>query len=262
MTVLGQDTMHVASLSDSAVDSFQLVPLDQHPMLENQKVKLMLSTIERPAENRTFSFFIALGSLFVLALLRHIFPQYLTNLFAVFNVFSSSKRSPKGQLENDTKASFGFYFLYILNLWYVAYMALRLLVPRPAYTTMQWIVVSVCLVLAIVVAKAALTAFVAWVFKQEEMARQYRFTNSIVNEFTGMFLIPVSLLILLTSNATQRFFVITALVILAVSVVVKYLKNHRVMNNLLRIDFLHFLLYLCAFEIVPLFIFFKIVTEH
>ena len=97
---------------------------------------------------------------------------------------------------------------------------------------------------------------------QEEMAKEYRFNNSIVNEFTGMFLLPLSLLILLTHGKVQYVLAVMAFFVLIISLIFKYLRNLRIINSLLRIDFLHFLLYLCAFEIVPVVVLVKVFARH
>ena len=249
------------SLQDSLLQSHML-SLESNPILSNTKTKEVLSVKLRESDNRTFEFFIALGILFILGLLKQMFPQYLDNLFSVFNVFGASRKAQKGQLENDTKASMGFYVVYLINLAFVSFTALRLFTPLGKYSTFMIIGLALLCVLIVVGLKSILSAIVAWIFKQEEMAKVYRFNNSIVNEFTGMFLLPVSLLLLLTQGKVQQILAIMALFILAISLIFKYLRNLRIINSLLQIDFLHFLLYLCAFEIVPVVVLVKMVVGH
>lgn len=265
LVVLKPVTAQVASPSISVQDSMlqsHILSLESNSMLSVTKTKEILSVKLRESDNRTLEFFIALLVLLILGLLKQIFPQYLENLFSVFNVFGASRKAQKGQLENDSKASLGFYVVYLINLAFVSFTALRLFIPEGRYTTLSMIGIASLSVLVVVGVKSLLTAFVAWIFKQDDLAKVYRFNNSIVNEFTGMFLLPVSLLLLLTQGKVHQILATIALLILAISLIFKYLRNSSLIISLLRIDFLHFLLYLCAFEIVPVVVLLKMVVGH
>lgn len=265
LVVLIPVTAQVASPSISVQDSMlqsHVLSLESNPMLSVTKTKEILSVKLRESDNRTLEFFIALLVLLILGLLKQMFPQYLENLFSVFNVFGASRKAQKGQLENDSKASLGFYVVYLINLAFVSFTAVRLFIPEGRYTTLSMIGIASLSVLVVVGVKSLLTAFVAWIFKQDDLAKVYRFNNSIVNEFTGMFLLPVSLLLLLTQGKVHHILATIALLILAISLIFKYLRNSSLIISLLRIDFLHFLLYLCAFEIVPIVVLLKMVVGH
>lgn len=236
--------------------------MEAHPMLSDLKIKDGLSLQLRLTDNRTLEFFIALGLLFILGLLRQIFPQYLANLLGSVPLFGNNKRSQSGQLANDGKASLGFYLLYLINLTYLVFTTFRLFTPFSTRTIPELIGISLGCVFLAVGIKTILSSFVAWVFKQEESAKLYRFNNAKVNEFTGMFLFPISLLVLLTHDRVQRSIAILALIVLCFSILIKYIRNLGLINNLFRIDFLHFLLYLCAFEIVPVVVLVKVVVGH
>jgi hypothetical protein len=257
----GRDTLRAETKIDTTLAS-PIVSLTEHPMLVDFKHKEELSIHVRKAENRTIEFFVSVALLFILGLLRQIFPQYLSNLLGSIPFLGDNKRSQGGLLANDGKASLGFYALYLVNLVYILYTAFKLFTPFAHKPTSHLVVLSILSVIVLVGIKTLLSSLISWVFKQEDFARLYRFNNAKVNEFTGMILFPLSLLVLLTHGQGQRVLASLALLILCISVLFKYLRNRGVMNSLLRIDFFHFLMYLCAFEIVPVLVLVKWVVGH
>lgn len=231
-------------------------------MLQDIKPKAELAAKVRFDDNKSLEFFIAVFALLLLGILRQFFPQYLSSLFTSLNVFGGNKRVSNGQLENDTRASFGFYILYIINLIYVLYVFLKHISAGFQHASFRFFIPAVLLVLILVGLKNLVMRIISWIFKQEVYAKKFFFNNMIVNEVVGMLLVPCSLLLLLSKGLTQQYILYFALIVLAGAYAIKAFKNLGILKNLLRIDFVHFLLYLCAFEIVPAWIIVKVVFRY
>lgn len=235
--------------------------LELHPMLISKTTSEILVSHVREGSNKTLSFFIALGFLFLLAFVKQLFPMYFNNLFSVFTEFTVSKRQMKEQLENDTRASFGFYILYVISLGYVIYTALLAYSNLDShYPKLVLFLASLAGVIVLLVLKSGIVRLLSWVFQKQEIVKQYLFNNTIVNEFAGMILFPICILLLIANPQIGSFLLQMSLGVLAILLIYKYIRNFRTINNLLRIDFIHFLLYLCAFEILPLLVLFKLIV--
>ncbi len=256
---------HLSDSNGVGIKSFMVsqalnTNLELHPMLISKIGTQTLQAHHRVGDNKTGRFFLALAFLFLLAIVKQLFPKYVNNLFAVFTEFTVSKRQMKEQLENDTRASLGFYMLYVISLGFVIYTAIV------AYTNLEFQFSKLYLFLGslggiflILLFKTGITQLLSWIFEKQEIVQQYLFNNTIVNEFAGMILFPICILLLIASPKIGTFLLLMSLGILIILLIYKYIRNFRTINNLLRLDFVHFLLYLCAFEILPLLVLFKLI---
>jgi hypothetical protein len=237
-----------------------LLDLNLHPLLIEKENLAIGTSKNRTTNNKTGTFFLALAFLFILSLLKHGFPSYFNNLFSIFTTIGTSKRHMKEQLENDSRASVGFYILYIISLSFVVFTALETysdtFKAHPKYII--YLVSLVC-VISLLGVKSLLIKIVAWIFQQQEAEKQYSFNSTLVNEFAGMLLFPICILMLLLTGKTKLVLLIIALIVLSILIIYKYLKNIKILNNLLRLNFIHFLLYLCAFELLPTLVLTKLI---
>lgn len=242
---------HGQADSLAATHGQALLRLEQHPMLQELKTLDALKVRPRAVDNRTIPFFISLLFLFFLALLRQVFPRHLEGLMGLLALFPSGRQKPKAILP-DGRASLGFHVLYACTLAYVVYEGSGLYLG--GWFPAGWLGYGMALAFMAVVFLSGrfVSGLVAWVFGQQAREREYRQQTGPVNEFTGMALFPLCVLMLLSGGHGMRSAVWgVCLFLLGISVVVKLLRNLRLAGQLWRTDFVHFLLYFCAFEIVP-----------
>jgi hypothetical protein len=238
-----------------------LTDLNHHRLLSEHKTYInTVRSIPRNSTNKTGPFLIAICLLFVISFLIRIFPKYISNLFSIFS-FNSSKKQHKEQLENDGRASLGFYILYVFSLSFILFnVILHFGKISSQYAGFSTFLVSFLLIAGALLLKNGMVWFFAWVFQRQTDAKNYSFNNAIINEFGGMILFPLSILVLLTNGQFRTVLLIIAIVVMLVLWLYKYVRNLKNMINLFRIDFVHFLLYLCAFELVPLAVLYKVVN--
>lgn len=219
-------------------------------MLQDLKPLDALKARPRVADNRTIPFFISLLFLFFLALMRQIFPRHLEGLVGLLAFFPAARQKPKAILP-DGRASLGFHALYACTLAYVVYEGSGLYLGR--FFPAGWLGYGTALAFMVLVFVSGrfVSGLVAWVFGQQAREREYRQQTGPVNEFTGMALFPLCVLMLLGGQGMRTAVWGVCLFLLGISVAVKLLRNLRLAAQLWRTDFVHFLLYFCAFEIVP-----------
>jgi hypothetical protein len=93
---------------------------------------------------------------------------------------------------------------------------------------------------------------VGWIFQVSEAANAYIFIVFTTNKIMGIALLPFLVILAFTygfiTQAAMNLAVLVVVVLFAYRYFLSYVSIHRQ----IRINFFHFLLYLMAFELVPL----------
>ena len=91
-----------------------------------------------------------------------------------------------------------------------------------------------------------------WIFEVSEVVDAYIFIVFTTNKIIGMLLLPFLVVLALTygllNQAAMNLGIFILLLLFAYRFFLSYVSVHR----LVRINFFHFILYLMAFEVVPL----------
>jgi hypothetical protein len=251
-------------LSDSALKS-DAERLDHflamHPMLKqgNDQDKVLVKA--RHASNRSNFFFLSLTLLMLYSLLRIVFPKYFSTLFMVFTNLSIAKRHLKEQLEGDNRASLWFYLIFFLSLGFIVFEFFSHYASFALHNN-SFITYLICTaaVTILIALRSGLMRLIGWIFNLGEVVHLYLFNNKLVKEFLGLILFPMSTIILITDGKTRIFCLWIAFGLCVLMTGYSYFRNILILRNLLRISFVHFLLYLCAFEAIPLLILLKLVA--
>lgn len=257
-SVIGLDE----AISDSTLlNSGQLADhvLAMHPMLAADPSAQEIVILERNSTNRTTYFFLALVLCFLYSLLRLVFPRYFHNLFSIFTNLAAVKRNIREQLENDNRASLWFYATFILSLGFLVFELMRRYasISLPYHQGVIYLVCTLAVLLFIAL-RSGLSRLIGWVFNQAENVQLVLFNKRLVNEFLGLILFPLGLLILVSTGATRTLFFQLSIGAFVLLLLYSYVRNMLLVRNWLHLSILHFLLYLCAFELVPVLILLKV----
>jgi hypothetical protein len=115
---------------------------------------------------------------------------------------------------------------------------------------------SVILLLGI---RNGIIRLLGWIFNMTDYVKQYLFNKKLINEYLGLVLFPLCILILLSSGKVKLTLLIIGAVIYAVMFGYSYLRNIPLLRNLFSISFIHFFLYICTFEVIPVLILLKMI---
>ena len=233
--------------------------IQQHPWMHASVKKEEQPEKLRNAENPTARFMLGMFCLFVFAGIRNYFSRYFHNLFQVFTSLTITKRQVREQLENDVIASAWFYLLFFLGAGMLLYFSLLHFNLFPHGKNPWWVYwMGVLALFVYYLFKRYLLQLVSWSFQKKDVAGQFNFNSAIVNEFLGVILFPVGLLLLFVHGILFQVIFWLALIMFSILVVYRYFRVFKHIKNILRIDLFHFLIYLCAFEIMPVLILIKL----
>src|SRR5690606_20725188 len=163
----------------------------------------------------------------------------------------------------DQKFIDGFDMLLFLNLVIsisvFGYVSYRNLLYQHPFDIIVFLKV-IFAVGAIILIKILLERLIGSLFEMDKLMDIYLFQKTSYKNFTGFVLFPINLLLVYSVTPTVLIFYIVIVIIVLVNLIgfIITLKNYQniVVNNLF-----YFILYLCALEIGPYLILYKLIIE-
>ena len=92
----------------------------------------------------------------------------------------------------------------------------------------------------------------------KDAADSYIFVVFIVNKMAGIYLLPFLILLSFTQGDLYHIFLILSWVGIAILFVYRFILTFGAVHNQIRVNLFHFFLYLCAFEIAPVLLIYKL----
>ncbi len=215
---------------------------------------------ERLPSGKEWLFYILSGLVALLASIRLIFPKYFKNLFLLFMQTSIRQKQTREQLLQNNLASvfLNFLFLTSAGLYLTLLIQFKQWVDLPFYQLLLYIV---GILFIVYLGKYIFLAFSGWVFNVPEATGSYTFIVFLVNKVLGIILIPFILLITFSPLAIKHIAITISIGIILVLFLYRYLISFGVIRSNLKVSALHFFLYLCAVELLPLVLIYKLLVN-
>ncbi len=232
-----------------------------HPYLPFSKTAFFQYAPERTPVNRDAIFYILVVLVALLAVIRLAFPKYLKNLFLLILQTSVRQKQTREQLLQNNLASVMLNILFFVSggIYIALFIQYKAWVALPFY---QLILYSSSILFIIYIGKYLFLLFSGWVFNASEATSSYTFIVFLVNKVLGIVIIPF-LLVLTYSPAP---FVQIAITISTGAAFVLFLYRYLISFGIIRLNLkvsaLHFFLYLCAVEVLPLLLIYKLLLKY
>ena len=104
--------------------------------------------------------------------------------------------------------------------------------------------------------------FVGWVFSISRATDIYIFVVFLVNKMLGIFLLPFLILITFSGVEAREVFITISMAMVFVMWIYRALAAYRPVRNEIKLTPFYFFLYLCAFEIAPLLLIYKVLLTY
>lgn len=216
---------------------------------------------ERAVEGKEIFFYAILGLLIFFALIKNGFPRYMQDLFRLFFQTSVKQRQLKDQLMQAPLPSL------LLNIFFVITVAFFLNLVFQFYNLGShidfWILLLYCgLGLVIIYSiKFLFLKLFGWLFRISEATDTYIFIVFTTNKVISIFLIPFIILMAFSSGTVKQSSLVLSLLIVGFFFLYRFYLAFVSTHRYIKIKFFHFLLYLIAFEIVPLLLINKLLFQ-
>jgi len=202
-------------------------------------------------------FYALVATILFFAFIRSSFPKYLTDLFRVAFRTTTKQRQIGEQLLQTPVPSLLLNIFFLLNAsLYISFVVQHY---HLAVDYSFWVLYFYSFVgLAIIyILKYLSLKFSGWLFNISSTTDGYIFIVFMINKIIGIYLLPFLVLLAFTDN--DLYFVAFVLSYLGIFALLAYrfILSYGLIRNQIRVNPFHFLVYLCAFEIIPLFLIYK-----
>ena len=225
-----------------------------------QKTPVYEIIAERKPMGKEVLFYILTGLVALLAGIRLIFPKYFKNLFLLFMQTSMRQKQTRENLLQNNLASIFLNILFMVS----AGIYITLLVLYKHWVDLSFnhlLLYGVVFLFVVYLVKYIFLAFSGWVFNVPEATSAYSFVVFLVNKVLGIILIPFVWIITFSPLPIKQVALTISAGIILVLFLYRYLISFGVIRTNLKVSVLHFFLYLCAVELLPLFLIYKLLVN-
>lgn len=215
----------------------------------------------RQWEGKEAFFYAIVALLIYFALVRNGFRRYTQDLFGLFFRTSLRQRQVKEQLMQVPLPSLLLNILFFMS----GGLFINLLIHYFGLGTPFnfWLLLLYCIAgLALVyIIKLVTLKICGWVFRLSDAIDTYTFIVFTANKIIGIALLPFLILLSFSSGTVQQAAFVLSLLVVGGLFVYRYFLSYLSVHRQVKINFFHFLLYLLAFEIVPLLLINKVLFQ-
>ena len=259
-TQIVTDSILVLQKKKSIKDTTSFKKFMTHPYLPMQTKPSFRINELRIAPSFDGRFYLIMGMLFYLAFIKVTFPKYFSNLFQLIFQSPIRQKQTREQLQQNNLASLFSNILFILNASiFVSLVAVKnAWVDLSLYTCIAYSAVGLT---ALYVFKFLFLWLSGWLFSQGEAIGNYSFIVFLTNKVMGVFLIPAILLLSFSPVSVQDFAYNSALIVISILFVYRYIVSFSIVRASLKVSAFHFFLYLCTCEVLPMLVLYKLTMD-
>lgn len=231
--------------------------LDENIYLNSKSTPVSLAEKPRIEKDEDSLFYILMALVLFFGIVKATYPKYFSNLFRVF--FNTSLRLSQltDQLVQDQLPSLLYNSFFVINAGLFVYFLMGYKGTLNIYTS--WQVMGFCILLFAIVYlfKYLILLFTGWItgFKQE--AGIYTFIIFLINKIIGICLFPVLIVIAFADQTIAFYFVWITAIVISLLLLMRFIRSYGLLQNRIKISRFHFLLYIIAVEILPIFVIYK-----
>jgi len=216
----------------------------------------------RESVSKDVLFYVLAGIFFFLGFVRLFFPKYFVNLFRMIMQTSFRQKQTREQLLQDRLPSL------LMNIFFVlvggVFIALAATRNNWLATVEFWVILLYCsgLLACIYLVKFLVLKFTGWVFNAPEAAGIYAFIVFLINKMLGVALLPLLLLYAFSSDGVNNILITIIASLVVFTYGYRYIVSLSTIRGNLKVNAIHFFIYLCAVEIVPMIIIYKVLFNY
>lgn len=250
------------AVKDFSLNQQVLQALQNHPYFNYIAGVSAVSGVEKKnTQGKELYFYVLLGLLLVFAGLKTVLNKYFDDLMEFFFRRSPKQRQLTQQLSQNTLPSFFFNIFYVL----IGGFYLSLLMKEFGnilYPFWQLTIYAISVISIIYISKYFVLKLMGWMFQMQTLTDSYLFIVFFVNKIIGIFLLPMIVLIALGSIKLKTIIITLSWMILFLLLVYRLVQTFRLLREEKSVSVFHFILYLLAFEMLPIPIIYKAISYY
>jgi len=247
------------TLWNSVVDMpLQEQVLRRHPFFNFNTKPIPFRSDVKQFRGKEMLFYVVIALLMLFAFLKLGFAKYFNDLFRVFFRTTLKQRQIKEQLIQTPLPSL------IFNAFFVASGGLyaNLVLHHYGFTPVDnfWLqYLYCCLGLTIIYfVKYVGLKICGWLFNMQQAADSYIFIVFIINKIIGISVLPFLALLSFTDGTMYVVSLVVSWCLIGGLFLYRFILGYATIRNEVRFNLFHFFLYLCAVEIAPLLLIYRL----
>lgn len=228
------------------------------------KERVWLLTVRRSEAPRARDFYVNIGLVLFLGVIRAIDPDYFFELAVAFQNPGIADRRSKVKGRHDSFINFlmnlffvltiGFYLFYVVGGSLGSHHLSR---ASPGFMLMLLpLGVSV-----IYIVKYAAIRFSGWAFKVESVTDRYVFNVFLINKVIGLLLLPFVIVLAFAGEAAREPTIFVSMGLVGILFASRYVRSWEVFGSFFQYSKFHFFTYICASELLPLAVLLKLLVR-
>jgi hypothetical protein len=232
--------------------------LRAHPYYNFFGQPIHLTVQEKKVNGREGIFYFLAALLIYFGFIRMFFGKYLNNVIDLFFRVTMRQQQIRDQLLQSPLPSMFLNLLYFITGGFFLSLVARYYDLAPVMN--KWILFAWCAALLMVVylGKFIVLKLTGWIFNISHATDTYIFIVYLVNKMIGIFLLPVLVVMAFAGPALFAVVMTLAFVVLVILFIYRFIISYKPIRNEIKLTRFHFFLYLCAFEIAPLLLIYKV----
>ncbi len=233
----------------------------RNPYLPDVKNPLFLTIDERHRESKDETFYLLSGMLLFIAFIKFMFPKYFNSIFTLFFQPQFKQKQTREQLLQNNFPSLLFNLFFIIS----ASVYVSLLAAHFQWSTASFVfqfLYTTMLISIVYAFKYIFLSFSGWVFNVKDATETYIFIVYLINKIIGIILIPFVLLIAFSDEGIKEVVIQVSIWVIALLFIYRYIISFTPVSKDVKVNPFHFLLYVIAFEALPLLFIYKLLANY
>lgn len=232
--------------------------LREHPYYNFYgKGVLITEQLKKASRDESMFYFLCL-LLFYYGFIRIMFLKYLDNLNTLFMRVTMRHQQIRDQVLQNPLPSL------MLNILFVISAGLFMSYVGDYYNIVpgmnRWLLLFYCCVLlaTIYIGKFILLKMIGWMFNIRSATDTYIFIVFLVNKMLGIYLLPALLFMAFAKGTFLTVLMTLTYFFIVILFIYRFIIAYRPVRSEIKLSRFHFFIYLCAFEIAPLLLIYKV----
>jgi len=238
--------------------SFRELVYKEHPFFAFGSNAFIADSDIRQFPGKELLFYALIALFLIFAFLRTIFSKYLNDLFRLFFRRTLKQRQITEQLSQTPLPSL------VFNIFFMVTAGLYLGFIFQHYGLRNqvnfWLLSLYCSIAlgAMYLIKFLTLKFTGWVLNVSTATESYIFIVFIINKVIGIFLLPFLVLMAFSDGFLYQLAITLSWCGIGGLVLYRFILSYSAVHNQIKVKPFHFVIYLLAFEIVPLLLIYKL----
>lgn len=221
---------------------------------------VVMPMIPSRKESDDLFFYLIMGLLVFFGIIRIAWPRYMENMGKLLRG-SVRNQQLRDQMQQNSQPALLLNILYLVNMAMFLNFLAEYLGWFSELEFAKTYLYSLALVTGLFLAQLIFLKSSGWLFNISSATDAYIFIVSLIKKITGIILLPV-LMLLAFSGATITEITLKGFgIIICLLILYRVLISFRIIKNQIKITWLHFFLYLCAFEVAPVLLVYKVLLN-